>query len=150
MSVKLFLSALAVSAILLAADRPFGRTTSGRSAGLARNGMVATSQPLAAQTGLRILRKGGNAIDAAVATAATLAVVEPMMTGPGGDLFVLAYIAKENKLVGLNASGFSPAAAGIDFFKERNLEAIPVKGPYSVTAPGPWTDGPPCSAHTAR
>ena len=136
MSVKLFLSALAVSAILLAADRPFGRTTSGRSAVLARNGMVATSQPLAAQAGLRILRKGGNAIDAAVATAATLAVVEPMMTGPGGDLFVLAYIAKENKLVGLNASGFSPAAAGIDFFKERNLEAIPVKGPYSVTAPG--------------
>ncbi len=136
MSVKLFLSTLAVSAILLAADRPFGRTTSGRSAVLARNGMVATSQPLAAQAGLRILRKGGNAIDAAVATAATLAVVEPMMTGPGGDLFVLAYIAKEKKLVGLNASGFSPAAAGIDFFKERNLEAIPGKGPYSVTAPG--------------
>ena len=136
MSVKLFLSTLAVSAILLAADRPFGRTTSGRSAVLARNGMVATSQPLAAQAGLRILQKGGNAIDAAVATAATLAIVEPMMTGPGGDLFVLAYIAKEKKLVGLNASGFSPAAADIDFFKERNLEAIPVKGPYSVTVPG--------------
>ena len=136
MSVKLLLSTLAVSAILLAADRPFGRTTAGRSAVLARNGMAATSQPLAAQAGLRILQKGGNAIDAAVATAATLAVVEPMMTGPGGDLFVLAYIAKEDKLVGLNASGFSPAAAGIDFFKERNLEAIPARGPYSVTIPG--------------
>ncbi len=136
MSLKLFLSILVVAAVLAGADRPFGRTHSGRSSVLARNGMVATSQPLAAQAGLRILQKGGNAIDAAVATAATLAVVEPMMTGPGGDLFVLAYIAKENKLVGLNASGFSPAEADIDFFKGRNLEAIPVKGPYSVTVPG--------------
>ena len=136
MSAKLILSTLAVAAILAGADRPFGRAQSGRSAVLARNGMVATSQPLAAQAGLRILQKGGNAIDAAVATAATLAVVEPMMTGPGGDLFVLVYIAKEDKLVGLNASGFSPAAADSDFFKERNLEAIPVKGPFAVTVPG--------------
>ena len=136
MSAKLILSTLAVAAILAGADRPFGRAQSGRSAVLARNGMVATSQPLAAQAGLRILQNGGNAIDAAVATAATLAVVEPMMTGPGGDLFVLVYIAKEDKLVGLNASGFSPAAADIDFFKERNLEAVPVKGPFAVTVPG--------------
>jgi len=136
MFVKLFLSMLAVTAIVAGADRPFGRANSGRSPVLARNGMVATSQPLAAQAGLRILQKGGNAIDAAVATAATLAVVEPMMTGPGGDLFVLVYIAKEDKLVGLNASGFSPAAADVNFFKERNLDAIPVKGPYSVTVPG--------------
>ena len=136
MSAKLILSTLAVAAILAGADRPFGRAQSGRSAVLARNGMVATSQPLAAQAGLRILQKGGNAIDAAVATAATLAVVEPMMTGPGGDLFVLVYIAKEDKLVGLNASGFSPAAADSDFFKERNLEAVPVKGPFAVTVPG--------------
>ncbi len=136
MSAKLILATLAVAAILAGADRPFGRAQSGRSAVLARNGMVATSQPLAAQAGLRILQKGGNAIDAAVATAATLAVVEPMMTGPGGDLFVLVYIAKEDKLVGLNASGFSPAAADSDFFKERNLEAVPVKGPFAVTVPG--------------
>ena len=136
MSAKLILSTLAVAAILAGADRPFGRAQSGRSAVLARNGMVATSQPLAAQAGLRILQNGGNAIDAAVATAATLAVVEPMMTGPGGDLFVLVYIAKEDKLVGLNASGFSPAAADSDFFKERNLEAVPVKGPFAVTVPG--------------
>ncbi len=136
MSAKLILSTLAVAAMLAGADRPFGRAQSGRSAVLARNGMVATSQPLAAQAGLRILQNGGNAIDAAVATAATLAVVEPMMTGPGGDLFVLVYIAKEDKLVGLNASGFSPAAADSDFFKERNLEAVPVKGPFAVTVPG--------------
>ena len=101
MILKLLLASLGVGAMALAADRPFGRPSSGRSAVLSRNGMVATSQPLSAQAGLRILRQGGNAIDAAVATAAVLAVVEPMMTGPGGDLFVLAHIAETDELVGL-------------------------------------------------
>ena len=78
---------------------------------MARNGMVATSQPLAAQAGLDILKKGGNAIDAAVATAAVLSVVEPMNVGPGGDLFAIIYIAKENKLYALNASGKAPSGA---------------------------------------
>ena len=76
---------------------------------MARNGMVATSQPLAAQAGLDILKKGGNAIDAAVATAAVLSVVEPMNVGPAGDLFAIIYIAKENKLYALNASGKAPS-----------------------------------------
>ena len=71
--------------------------------------MVATSQPLAAQAGLDILKKGGNAIDAAVATAAVLSLVEPMNVGPGGDLFAIIYIAKENKLYTLNASGKAPS-----------------------------------------
>ena len=78
---------------------------------MARNGMVATSQPLAAQAGLDILKKGGNAIDAAVATAAVLSVVEPMNVGPAGDLFAIIYIASENKLYALNASGKAPSGA---------------------------------------
>ena len=131
-----FLSALVLSAVVLGADRPAGRADAGRSAVLARNGMVATSQPLAAQAGLRILQKGGNAIDAAVATAATLAVVEPMMTGPGGDMFALAYLAKEDRLVGLNGSGFSPEKVDIDFFTSRDLKKIPNTGPFSVSVPG--------------
>ena len=75
---------------------------------MARNGMVATSQPLAAQVGLDILKKGGNAIDAAVATAAMLTLMEPMNVGPAGDLFAIIYVAKENKLYALNASGMAP------------------------------------------
>ncbi len=136
MIVKLLLASLGVGAMVLGADRPFGRASSGRSAVLAGNGMVATSQPLASQAGLRILRQGGNAIDAAVATAAVLAVVEPMMTGPGGDLFVLAYIAETDELVGLNASGFAPEKTDIDFFNSRGLKSIPGSGPFSVTVPG--------------
>jgi len=129
-------SALALSAVVVGADRPAGQADAGRSAVLARNGMVATSQPLAAQAGLRVLQQGGNAIDAAVATAATLAVVEPMMTGPGGDMFALVYLAKEDRLVGLNGSGFSPEKVDLDFFKSRDLEQVPTNGPFSVSVPG--------------
>jgi gamma-glutamyltranspeptidase/glutathione hydrolase len=76
---------------------------------MARNGMVASSQPLAVQAGLDVLRRGGNAIDAAVATAAVLSVVEPMNVGPAGDLFAIIYIASEKKLYALNASGKAPS-----------------------------------------
>ena len=102
----------------------------------ARNGMVATSQPLAARAGVNILRQGGNAIDAAVATAAVLAVVEPMSTGPGGDMFALAHLAKTGELVGLNGSGFAPREVDCEFFAKRGLEAIPTQGPFAVTVPG--------------
>src|SRR5581483_11973627 len=84
-----------------------------RSPVVARNGMVVTSQPLAAQAGLRVLMEGGNAIDAAVATAATLNVVEPMMAGMGGDLFAMVYIAKNRRFYVLNASGKAPSGATI-------------------------------------
>ncbi len=110
--------------------------TAGRSAVVARNGMVAASQPLAAQAGLHILRQGGNAVDSAVATAAVLGLVAPMMTGPGGDVFALVYMAETGQLAGLNASGFSPAAASVDYFKERGLDRIPLHGASSVTVPG--------------
>lgn len=98
--------------------------------------MVAASQPLAVEAGVEILQAGGNAFDAAVATAAVLGVVEPMMTGPGGDVFVLAHVAKTDELVGLNASGFSPAAATPAFFRERGLDHVPRKGAFAVTVPG--------------
>ena len=133
---QILAAAPALATIVLGADRPAGRAGAGRSAVLARNGMVAASQPLAAQAGLRVLQRGGNAFDAAVAAAASLAVVEPMMTGPGGDMFVLAYVAKEDRLVGLNGSGFSPQQVDLDFFSSRGLEQIPVHGPYSVSVPG--------------
>ena len=98
--------------------------------------MVAASQPLAVEAGLEILQAGGNAFDAAVATAAVLGVVEPMMTGPGGDVFVLAHVAKTNELVGLNASGFSPSAVTPQFFHERGLDRVPQTGAFAVTVPG--------------
>jgi gamma-glutamyltranspeptidase / glutathione hydrolase len=92
-------------------DRAEGWLAQPRSEVMARNGMVATSQPLAAQAGLEILKRGGNAIDAAVATAAVLTVTEPMNVGPAGDMFAVIYIAKEHKLYALNASGKAPSGA---------------------------------------
>src|SRR5262245_32195604 len=89
-------------------DRSEGWLAQTRSEVMGQNGIVATSQPLAAQAGLDILKKGGNAIDAAVATAAVLNLVEPMNVGIAGDLFAILYIAKENKLYVLNASGKAP------------------------------------------
>ena len=95
-------------------DRAEGWPAQGRSEVMARNGMVTTSQPLAAQAGLDILKAGGNAVDAAVATAAVLAVVEPMMTGVAGDLFAIVYIAKDNTLHTLNSSGKAPTGLTLE------------------------------------
>src|SRR5260370_24140412 len=92
-------------------DRSEGWAPQTRSEVMAQHGIVTTSQPLAAQAGLDILKRGGNAIDAAVATAAVLNLVEPMNVGMGGDLFAIIYIAKENKLHVLNASGKAPTGA---------------------------------------
>ena len=109
----------------------------GRSAVICQHGAVATSQPLAAQTGLQILRDGGNAIDAAVATAAVLNVVEPMSTGIGGDAFMLVYQPKDGVIRGLNASGRAPYAAELEFFTKRGLSSIPAFGSMDpVTVPG--------------
>jgi gamma-glutamyltranspeptidase/glutathione hydrolase len=106
-------------------------------------GVVATSQPLAAQAGLRILLQGGNAADAAVATAATLNVVEPMSTGMGGDAFVLIYWAQDRKVYALNASGRAPYAATLETFQRLGLKEMPVRGMLPVTVPGApagWAD----------
>ena len=118
-------------------DRAGGWLPQTRSEVLARHGMVATSQPLAAQAGLEILRKGGNAFDAAVATAAVLNVVEPGSAGIGGDVFVIAWSAKEKKLIALNGSGRAPAGATPARMAARgHAGAMPERGIDSATVPG--------------
>ena len=107
-----------------------------RSVVMANHGLVATSQPLAAQAGLRILMQGGNAVDAAVATAAVLNVVEPMSTGVGGDLFALTYVAKTDELTALNGSGRAPLAISIESLKRLGETDMPESGPLSITVPG--------------
>src|SRR5882762_701012 len=108
----------------------------GRSAVHAADGMVATSQPLAVQAGIDVLRRGGNAIDAAIAANAVLGVVEPMSCGIGGDLFAIVWDAKSKKLYGLNASGRAPGSATIDFYRSKGLTQIPESGPLSWSVPG--------------
>jgi gamma-glutamyltranspeptidase/glutathione hydrolase len=119
-----------------AGDRPAGKPSSTRSVVMARNGVIATSQPLATAAGLRVLQSGGNAIDAAIAAAGVLAVVEPTMNGIGGDLFAIVYSAKDRKIHGLNASGRAPAAATVAEFKRRGLKGIPLRGELAVSVPG--------------
>jgi gamma-glutamyltranspeptidase/glutathione hydrolase len=108
----------------------------GRSVIMAKNGMVATSQPLACVAGIDILKQGGNAIDAAIAAAAVMNVVEPLATGIGGDLFMLIYLAKTRKLKGLNGTGRAPYKATRNYFIEKGFEAIPNRGMLSVSVPG--------------
>ncbi len=139
---------LALSTILLAAtvftvnsqnpigDKPAPGGGKTRSAVRAMNGMVATSQPLASAAGLRILQQGGNAVDAAVAAAAVLCVVEPMMLSPGGDMFAIVWDAKRKELKALNASGRSPQIASIDELKKRGIDRMPADGIHTVTVPG--------------
>lgn len=102
----------------------------------AANGIVATSHPVAAQVGLDILKAGGNAIDAAIATSAAMGLMEPMSCGIGGDLFAIVWDAKTKTLHGLNASGAAPLAASIQYFKDKGLDEIPEKGPLSWSVPG--------------
>lgn len=121
---------------VLAHDRPHGPIHKSRSAVLARNGMAATSHPLASEAAIQILRGGGNAFDAAIAANAVLGVVEPMSCGIGGDLFAIVWDAKTKKLHGLNASGRAPRLATIDAYKAKGLSSIPTSGPLSWSVPG--------------
>lgn len=107
-----------------------------RSVVMAKHGMVATSHPLAAQAGLEILKQGGSAADAAIATNAMLGVVEPMSCGIGGDLFVIYWDNKTQKLYGLNASGRSPYNISREKLKAKGITAIPDDGPLSWSVPG--------------
>lgn len=107
-----------------------------RSTVMAREGMVATSQPLATEAGVSILKKGGNAIDAAIATALTLSVVEPMSTGLGGDAFFLYYCAAENKTYAVNGSGRCPQRLTLNALREQGIHHIPERGLASATVPG--------------
>ncbi|HWQ32312.1 MAG TPA: gamma-glutamyltransferase [Blastocatellia bacterium] len=117
-------------------DRINPRRGGTRSVVRAMNGMVATSQPLASAAGLRILQQGGNAIDAAIAAAAVLCVVEPMMVSPGGDLFALVWDAKKKELRALNASGRSPKAISLEALRQHGVTKKPEYGIHTVTVPG--------------
>lgn len=118
-------------------SRAQGWRAQGRSEVLARHGVVATSDPLAVQAGLEILRAGGNAIDAAVAAGAVLDVTSQNDTGIGGDLFALVWVAREQKLYGLSSAGWAPAGWTPEFFRERlGVERVPGTGVNSATVPG--------------
>ena len=117
-------------------DRVTGPPFASRSEVLASHGMAATSQPLATQVALDVLKRGGSAVDAAIAANAVQALVEPTGCGLGGDLFAIVWDADEKRLFGLNASGRSPRALLLAEFSARELERIPSRGPLPVTVPG--------------
>src|SRR6266404_6029461 len=120
-----------------AAERhPRAALRTGRSVVMGKQGMVATSHPLAAQIGLDVLKRGGNAVDAAIATNAALGLMEPMSCGIGGDLHALVWDAKERKLHALNASGRAPYRATRALFADQGLQEIPMFGPLSWSVPG--------------
>lgn len=116
-------------------ERVFRRNQN-RSTVVCSNGIVCTSQPLASMAGLSILQSGGNAVDAAVCANAMLGLVEPMSCGPGGDLFAIVWVEKEQKLFGLNASGRSPYAWNLEEVKKHGLNSIPAHSPFSWSVPG--------------
>lgn len=117
-------------------DRLTGRNFATRSEVIARNGMVASSHPLATQIGLDILKNGGTAVDAAIGVNAALGLMEPTGSGIGGDLFAIVWDSKSKKLYGINASGRSPKSLTIDHFKKNKIESIPSSGPLPVSVPG--------------
>ena len=121
-------------------DRISGRNFATRSEVLARHGMVCTSVPAATQVGLDILKRGGSAVDAAIAANATLGLMEPVSNGIGGDLFAIVYSAKENKLYGLNGSGRSPLGLSYEQMKAEldklNRKTIPPLGMLPISVPG--------------
>ena len=117
-------------------DRVTGRLHASRSEVIAPHGMAATSQPLATQIALDILKAGGSAVDAAIAANAALGLMEPTGNGIGGDLFAIVWDAENGKLHGLNASGRSPKTLTLDYFREQGLEKIPAYGPLPVSVPG--------------
>ncbi|MFP4023822.1 MAG: gamma-glutamyltransferase [Thiohalospira sp.] len=121
---------------MCAQDRITGKTFATRSEVIAKHGMAATSQPLATQVALDILKNGGNAIDAAIAANATLGLMEPTGNGIGGDIFAIIWDAKTQKLYGLNGSGRSPKSLTLDYFIENGYEKIPAYGPLPVSVPG--------------
>ena len=117
-------------------DRVVDRPHASRSEVIAPQGMAATSQPLATQIALDILKAGGSAVDAAIAANAALGLMEPTGSGIGGDLFAIVWDAEKKELVGLNASGRAPQAMTLEYFQERGIDSIPKFGPLPVSVPG--------------
>src|SRR6056297_2518783 len=128
----LFMTALT----LFAQDRLTGSIHATRSEVIAQHGMAATSQPLATQIALDVLKNGGHAVDAAIAANAALGLMEPTGNGMGGDLFAIVWDAEEEKLFGLNASGRSPYDLTLDYFVQNGYEKIPALGALPVSVPG--------------
>ena len=125
-----------VSTATNGADRVTGEVFAMRSPVLATSAMAATSQPLATQVALDVMKNGGNAIDAAIAANALLGLVEPTCNGLGGDLFAIVWDAKTKKIYGLNASGRSPKSLSLEWFAQNGHQSIPSHGPLPVTVPG--------------
>ena len=119
-----------------AQDRVTGLPFATRSEVIAQHGMACTSQPLATQAALDILKAGGNAIDAAIAANAVLGLVEPTGNGIGGDLFAIVWDSKTQKLYGLNASGRSPYDLSLQYFIDKGIKKVPSHGPLSISVPG--------------
>lgn len=135
-SLFICLSIVGISTSLLAQDRISGPVNVTRSEVIAKNGMACTSQPLATQVAIDILKKGGTAIDAAIAANATLGLMEPTGCGIGGDLFAIVWDAGTEQLYGLNASGRSPKNLTLSYFQENGMSKIPAYGPLPVSVPG--------------
>src|SRR4030081_369769 len=121
-------------------DRINGKNFATRSEVLGRHGMVCTSVPAATQVGLDVLKRGGSAVDAAIAANATLGLMEPVSNGVGGDLFAIVYSAKENKLYGLNGSGRSPMGLSFEQMQAELAKlkrtTIPPQGMLPISVPG--------------
>jgi len=127
---------LILSVMAYGQDRMTGLTFATRSEVIAQHGMACTSQPLATQVAIDILKKGGSAVDAAIAANAMLGLVEPTGSGIGGDLFAIVWDAKTQKIYGLNASGRSPRSLTLEYFKRNGIKHIPALGPLPVSVPG--------------
>lgn len=121
---------------LTAQDRLSGKLFATRSEVIAKNGMAATNHPLASQIALEILKKGGSAVDAAIAANAFLGFADPAMNGLGGDMFAIIWSSDDEKLYGLNASGKSPKGMSLEFLQSEGLNSIPAASSYAVTVPG--------------
>lgn len=134
--ILLTLSFAFIGFALSAQDRSVGKTFATRSEVIAQHGMAATSHPLATQVALDILKKGGNAIDAAIAANSCLGLMEPTGSGIGGDLFAIVWDAESQKLYGLNASGRSPYDLKREYFLKNGYKSIPARGPLPVSVPG--------------
>ena len=127
---------LSMSAYSQGFDRPVGKPFASRSEVIAKHGMAATSQPLATQIAIDVLKKGGSAVDAAIAANAALGLMEPTGCGIGGDLFAIVWDAEKGELTGLNASGRSPQSLTLQHFRDIGMSAIPYLGPLTVSVPG--------------
>jgi gamma-glutamyltranspeptidase/glutathione hydrolase len=135
-AIPIALALATVSPMTMSADRVTGPDFVTRSEVLSVHGMAATSQPLATQVALEILKKGGSAVDAAIAANAALGLMEPTGCGVGGDLFAIVWDEESGRLHGLNGSGRSPRALSLRWFRDNGYERIPKRGPLPVSVPG--------------